>query len=257
MKKKWNFPHCLGGLDGKHIEIVPPPGSGSFFFNYKHRHSMVLLALADANYNFIFFDFGTNGRVSDGGVLQNTEFFRRLQSNLLKIPTETEVQNSSRKLPYVFVGDDAFPLRSDLLKPFKQNDLNCIEKKNFNYRLSRARRIIENVFGILTARFRIFHTAINVELERIEKIIQATCALHNYLMTTTRETYAPSDSLQSEEIDKDIARPGFTSESSNMMPLQRTNIGGNISNQAKEVRLKFVEYFNNEGQVPWQHNFIH
>lgn len=90
---------------------------------------MVLLAIADANYKFILFDFGTNGRVSDGGVLQHTEFFSRLQGNSLNIPREKEVANSSRKLPYVFVADDAFALRSDILKPYKQSDLKCIEKK--------------------------------------------------------------------------------------------------------------------------------
>ncbi|CAH1996185.1 unnamed protein product [Acanthoscelides obtectus] len=119
-EKRWNFPHCLGSLDGKHIDIIPPANSGSFFFNYKHRHSLVLLAIADANYKFISFDFGTNGRVSDGGVLQNTEFFRRLQAKLLNIPGEKEVANESRKLPFVFVADDAFPLRPDMLKPYRQ-----------------------------------------------------------------------------------------------------------------------------------------
>lgn len=129
-EKRWNFPHCLGCIDGKHIEIVPPSGSGSYFYNYKQRHSMVLLAIADAKYRFILFDFGTNGRVSDGGILQNTVFYRKLKDNLLNIPKETKVTNSFRKLPYVFIGDDAFPLRSDILKPFRQNDLNCNEKKN-------------------------------------------------------------------------------------------------------------------------------
>lgn len=81
-------------MDGKHIEIIPPAGSGSYFFNYKQRHSMVLLVIADAKYRFILFDFGTNGRVSDGGVLKITEFFRKLQGNSFNIPRGTEVTNS-------------------------------------------------------------------------------------------------------------------------------------------------------------------
>jgi hypothetical protein len=128
-QKRWNFPHCVGALDGKHIGIIPPAGSGSYFYNYKHKHSMVLLAIADAKYRFILCDFGTNGRVSDGGVLQNTLFFDKLQNNLLNIPRESEVRNGLRKLLYVFVADDAFPLRTDMLKPYRQSDLDCKEKK--------------------------------------------------------------------------------------------------------------------------------
>lgn len=90
---------------------------------------MVLLAIADAKYRFILCDFGTNGRVSDGGVLQNTLFFDKLQNNLLNIPRESEVRNGLRKLLYVFVADDAFPLRTDMLKPYRQSDLDCKEKK--------------------------------------------------------------------------------------------------------------------------------
>lgn len=66
-EQRWNFPHCLGALDGKHVKIIPPDGSGSYFYNYKGFHSMVLMAIVNANYEFIIAEFGTNGRISDGG----------------------------------------------------------------------------------------------------------------------------------------------------------------------------------------------
>ena len=49
----------------------------------------------------------------------------------------------------------------------------------FNYCLSRARRIIENTFSILTARFRIFRCPINADLERVIAYTKAIIALHN------------------------------------------------------------------------------
>lgn len=58
---RWNIPHCLGALDGKHFELKKPPGSGSIFFNYKKYFSMVLLALCDAHRRFTWFNIGHYG----------------------------------------------------------------------------------------------------------------------------------------------------------------------------------------------------
>ena len=80
----------------------------------------MLLAVVNANYEFIMADIGTNGRVSDGGVLDNTVFGRKLKEENLNIPHESATANSERVLPYVFVGDEAFSLRQDLMKPYSQ-----------------------------------------------------------------------------------------------------------------------------------------
>lgn len=236
-EEKWQFPHCLGAIDGKHIRITPPPGSGSYFWNYKHFHSTILMACANANYEFIWCETGTNGRISDGGAIRSTSFLEKLNNHELKIPRQETCSGSLIELPYVFVGDEAFALRADFLKPYSQKTLNR-EQRIFNYRLSRARRIVENVFGIMSSRFRIFNTNINLKLERIDLVVLTCCVLHNFLRKESSRYF--------EEESDDC-----TDTESTLTPLQNTPTG-NATNAAKLVREMFCEYFNGEGAVYWQ-----
>ena len=74
-----------------------------------------------------------------------------------------------------------FPLKTYLLRPYPGKQSAELPKRIFNYRLSRARRVIENNFGILVAKWRIFRKAIIVNESNAIKIIKTAVVLHNWL----------------------------------------------------------------------------
>lgn len=178
----WNFPNCLGALDGKYIEIVAPGNSGSNYFNYKKTFSVVLLALVDANYKFVAVDIRSYGKNSDGGNLADSRLGEQLVNGTLQVPPNKKLPETDIVAPYVMLGNLAFPLKTYLLRPFSQIQiLNDVEKRVFNYRHCRTRRVVENAFGILAQRFRIYFRKINSKPSYVETIILTTCILHNYL----------------------------------------------------------------------------
>lgn len=154
-EEQWNFPNCVRSVDGKHVSIQKPPHSGFYYYNYKGLFSIVLMAIVDANYKFLTVDVGANGRVSGGGVFKNTLFWQKLSESQLNMPDPRELPDTpNKKFPYVFIGDEAFQLLPEFMKPYNRAALTN-EKRIFNYRLSRARRVVENAFGILMKRFKI------------------------------------------------------------------------------------------------------
>lgn len=72
----------------------------------------------------------------------------------------------------VFVADDAFSLRTYILKPFGRSTNLFRKQKIFNYRLSRARRIVENAFGILVSKFKVFEQPVTIGITKVEEIIK-------------------------------------------------------------------------------------
>ena len=99
-------------------------------------------------YRFILVDIGEAGRHSDGGVLSNSLFGQALEEGSLSIPEPsplpgiihniyvimhlcqlqellylTSIGTSQPHLPYVIVGDEAFLLRENMMRPYPGRNL--------------------------------------------------------------------------------------------------------------------------------------
>ena len=175
--KRWNFPHTCGALDGKHIACKCPPKSGSQYFNYKGFYSVVLMGLVDADYKFIWADIGGNWSASDA---DNSEIKEFAEDGTIGFPAPDALPNDYQNVPYFFIGDDAFALRETMMKPYSLRGLDN-EDRIFNYRLSRARRVVENAFGILGNRFQVLLTTMQHHPSTVKLIVKACIVLHNLM----------------------------------------------------------------------------
>ena len=159
----------------ENVVVQAPAKSGSLYFNYKGTFSLNLMALVDANYKFTYIDIGDYGSNADGSVFKNC-IGKAFLNNDLDIPDPQLLPNynDSGPVPFSFVGDEDFPLQADLMRSFPRKNRGMPDDKFIcNYRLSRARRIVENAFGILAQRFSVFARRLNLIPDHVDKIVKA------------------------------------------------------------------------------------
>ena len=113
------------------------------------------MALVDADYKFMFTGVGGVGHQSDMQLFNSSPLKEGLDEGDLDIPPPDNLPNDNVPFPYFILRDDAFALREYMMKPFSQRNLTK-EQRIYNYRISRARMVVENAFGILAQRWQCF-----------------------------------------------------------------------------------------------------
>ncbi|KAH7957963.1 hypothetical protein HPB51_028053 [Rhipicephalus microplus] len=107
------------------------------FFHTVGTVSIVLVAVCDSDLKFVVVDVGAFGQQSNGGTLGMSRLAKCLKDGKLGLPPREIPPGTNTQAPHVFVGDDAFQLREDFLKPYSRRQLSS-DKKIFNHSLSRA-----------------------------------------------------------------------------------------------------------------------
>lgn len=133
------------------------------------------------------------------------------------------------------------------------------QQRIFNYRLSRARQTIENTFGILSARWRIFHITIRGKTENIEKYVLACLALHNYLRVTDNANYCPASFVDSYDAIGKIKEGEWrllVAEIRGLRPINNVH-GQRYREEVIDMRNSLREFVNSEdGRVSWQEHIV-
>lgn len=194
------------------------------------------------------------GSNSDGGVWANSNFGQSLDSGTADIPPPKLLPGTMTMLPCALVGDEAFPLKPYLMRPYPRKSLTSDSQRIFNYRLSRARRTIENAFGILVSRWRILRKSIQCKEETAHKIVLALVVLHNYIMSTNEYKYCPRYFVD-QEINGTVMPGQWRNEDLGSHIVRRIGqVGSNraayTASAQRDILRKF--FMTNIGAVQWQ-----
>ncbi|KAJ8875497.1 hypothetical protein PR048_023392 [Dryococelus australis] len=187
--------------------------------------SVVFFTVVDSDYNILFAYCGTRGRISGGGAVKHYRFYKELMGGTLYIPKYAPLMEDAVEMPYMFLANEVFPLHTHI---------GPVER-TFNFRLSRARRIVENVFGIASAIFRVLRKPM---LLQPETIVNTVAYLHNFLRrnNTFRNLYTPPGNFDHEDDDGEFVQgtgwPARTRKSSSVF----------ISYGAGHVSRRFVHF---------------
>ncbi|XP_063216866.1 uncharacterized protein LOC134527843 [Bacillus rossius redtenbacheri] len=229
--ERWRFPNCVGCVDSKHVRIRNPRHSGSMFRNYKQYFSIVLQGVAGPDYKFIAVDVGGYGKESDGGIFSHSILSEKLEKGGLGSQLFVALPGTNIKVPHVILGDEAYPLKTYLMRPFPGYNLDPA-KRLFNRRLSKVRQVIECTFGIISSKWRLLQKSIEVEPDFVDTIVQCICLLHNIVIDKEGEQQVSPGQEDSND-DNTTSRP-----------VRFTSLGENRgSNAAYTVRDKFVAFF--------------
>ena len=140
------------------------------------------------------------------------------------------------------------------MKPYPQKDLTT-EKRIYNYRHSRARRISENLFGTLANKWRAFQQPLNLSPQKARSITFCALVLHNFLRSSSsKNVYTPPGYVGSFDSEGQLVQVHWRLETKNSLGVFSgiaSQVGRKAPINAKVIRENYTEYFMNEGSVEW------
>lgn len=247
---KCQFPNCIGAIDAKQIRIRLLNAAEEFFNESKKSATHIYVqGIVGADGKFMCVDVAPSGLRTNGKFVEKGS-----ASDLLLWMTkncqEIAVEDSNVCLPYVIVGGVKHPLKHNLLRPFKDSDLDA-DNAIFNDRAARVLKCAEEAFQKLGAKFPILSEGIDALYPTAENIVKACCVLHNCILDHDEATNyeAWSSSHADHAVDPNslwaslASSPPGDEEPEEMEELEVSSYCKASTPQAKEARDRFRQYF--------------
>ena len=230
------FPQCAGVVDGTHIPIVSPVDYPADYFNRKGFHSIIMQGMVDNLGRFTDVCIGWPGRVHDARVFVNSSLYHRGQQGTLFPGWKQTI--CGQDIPLLVLGDPAYPLLSWLLKAYIDNGSLTAQQKLFNYRLSKARVVVEHAYGRLKGRWRCLLKRNDVMIRDLPCLVAACCVLHN-ICETHHEAFN-DDWIQD---DPNSLSNSQNSQSQSNSQNSQSQATSTVLNNGKEIQLALMSYF--------------
>lgn len=194
-EQKKGIPNILGTIDGSHISINQPIQNQIDYVNRKGTHSILLQGVVDHRKLFIDVYCGEPGSIHDARLLRKSNLYRKACANAEYFDT------------YFLLGDSAYPTLNWIIPPYKDNGFLTPNQKDFNYRHSATRIVIENAFSALKGRFRRLKHFDNKKIDFITKAVVAAIVLHNFCILCNEDDLEVDDIFIEDDNDENVETP--------------------------------------------------
>ena len=190
------------------------------------------MAVAGPDYRILSYNIGAPGSFADSTIFTAGGMFNSMKNNTCSGPPAEPLPGMNKLIPYSFIGDDAFALSTCMMKGYPYQSATT-RQAYFNKRLSRARRVVENVFGHLVQRFGVFQTSMKVNPNKASIITEACVLLHNLLL---------KDSIY----NKNMTSKGTRKKAACLDPWQPDDSISTTIPSAKDIREELNTYINRD-----------
>lgn len=233
---KWNFPNCLGGIDGKLLNVQRTVVQNNF--KKKLTLQFMMQIVADADNKIISSHLYYSGNSSAGASFIQSPLYSLMESYDPEIPEPISLPLTTDdiQVPYVFLGNEEFPLLPHLMRPYTDAKHISDEERIFNYRLNRALHCVEKTLTMMLSKWRLLSETLDEEETNPIKILKTICLLHNLLMER--------------EINVSYVNGGVEGLRTEMPRF--TTMHSTFSDEAFDIREIYRDYFSGDGSLTWQ-----